>query len=149
MLHVKKKLTYDLLMIVTFVNFLTAYANPFDNNTNYFKYIENGQFSFYIETDSVGPTYYDPPIYGIRDKEVVWSDNIDDSYGVYSNTYLYNFDTKVVIRILDEMEFYSKSSGDFQKKLQVGDKSEVPLNSIAAFAADYLFLKCYGIHFYN
>lgn len=143
----KRMLTIvGMLLIAIFSFATTVYANPFDNNSNYVKIGADEQVAEYLDLNSVSCTRYDPPYYALKATVVMWS-YTNDTYSIFSDTYLYNYNTKHVIDYCNEMSVYS-SNGSLLSHTYEQQPSEVYRDTNGGLLANLIFAKYYGQSFY-
>lgn len=148
MRSLKEKLIIFVMLVAAIFSFTTAYANLFDNNSNYEKYTSDEISASYLDLNSIEVLRYDPPFYAIKVNDIYWPYDTDQFYLVTPTIYLYNFNTKVVKRNTEKTIFYSQSDGSYLETRNDFASYDVSPTTNAGYEADYVFFKYYGIHFY-
>lgn len=135
-----------MLLILVFSLGSEVYANPFDNDPNYFKYAEDEKSSSYVDLSSISCTRYDPPYYAMS-ALVIACDYSDNTYTKNNLIILYNYNTKKVIFNYNGYSRYS-SDGSLLSNTDHAFSFEVPPNAVGATIADVVFYKYYNQLFY-
>lgn len=135
-----------MLLILVFSLGSEVYANPFDNDPNYFKYGEDEKRSSYVDLSSISCTRYDPPYYAMSALDIDWYYS-DNTYTKSKAIILYNYNTKKVILNYNGVSCYS-SDGSLIFNSDKPYSFEVSPNTVGATIADVVFYKYYNQFFY-
>lgn len=135
-----------LLLILVFSLGSEVYANPFDNDPNYFKYGEDEKSASYVDLNSISCTRYDPPYYAMSALDIAWYYS-DNTYTKNNLIILYNYNTKKVIFNYNGYSHYS-DDGSLLSNSDNAYSFEVFPNTVGATLADVVFYKYYNQFFY-
>lgn len=135
-----------LLLILVFSLGSEVYANPFDNDPNYFKYAEDEKISYYVDLNSIHCTRYNPPYYAMSALDIAWYYS-DNTYTKGNAIILYNYNTKKVVLNYNGVSCYS-SDGSLLFNSDKPYSLDVFPNTISATLADVVFYKYYNQFFY-